>query len=153
MYKQYQTKSSKKETQQNYRMKYWHKKNFPNWFLLRAGCASCIFTWQEPSGMSDFRVEKRSRSKSGETCLLRALLFSREKGWTHLGRCPLLTAVWLIPGESLWAPCTSLPLPGVGGRLHGDGSAWHLLHLLIAQLWGQGCAGGRVSREVRACFC
>lgn len=59
---------------------------------------------------------------------------------------------WLIPGESLWAPCASLPLPGVGGRLHGDGSARHLLHLLVAQLRGQGCTGGCVSREVRACF-
>lgn len=96
--------------------------------------------------MSDFQL-----SGSGKMSLLRSLLFSREMGWTHTGRFPLLTVVWLIPGESLWAPCTSLPLPGVSGRLHGDGSAWHLLHLLITKLRGQGCAGGCVSREVRAC--
>lgn len=97
--------------------------------------------------MSDFQP-----SGSGEMSLLRSLHFSREVGWTRTGRSPLLTVVWLIPGESLWAPCAPLPLPGIGGRLHGDGSARHLLHLLIAQLRGQGCAGGCVSREVRASF-
>lgn len=57
--------------------------------------------------------------------------------------------VWLIPGGSLWAPCPPVPLPGLGGRLHGDGSARLLLRLLLAQLRGQGCPAGRVPREVR----
>lgn len=65
---------------------------------------------------------------------------------------PLLTLVFgFAPGLSRWDPRAALPLPGLGGRLHGDGSARLLLHLLVAHFRGEGCSGGRVSREVRAC--
>lgn len=66
----------------------------------------------------------------------------------------LLTVVFgLIPGLSRWRPRTPLSLPGVSGRLHGDGSARVLLHLLIAEFRGEGCSGGSVSRKVRVCLC
>lgn len=57
----------------------------------------------------------------------------------------------LVPGVPRCPAHTPLSLPVVGRRLHGDGFARVLLHLLIAQLRGEGCAGGCVSREVRAC--
>lgn len=63
----------------------------------------------------------------------------------------LLSLFGLIPGLSCLPPRTPLSLPGVSRRLHGDGSAWFLLHLLISEFRGEGGTGGSVSREVRVC--
>lgn len=96
--------------------------------------------------MSDFQ---QVFSESGKAPLFRSLLNSH-----GLGRSPPLTlAFGLIPGLPRLCPRTPLSLPGVGGRLHGDGSARVLLHLLIAEFRGEGHSGGSVSREVRVHLC
>lgn len=73
---------------------------------------------------------------------------SREARWAP-GRALLLTAPSFAPGPPRVHPRAPLPLPGVGGGLHGVGAARLLLHLLSPQLRGEGDAGGGVSGEVR----
>lgn len=66
--------------------------------------------------------------------LLCSYLCSSVVGWARCRLDELLTVVFgFIPGLPYCRPRTPLSLPGISRRLHGDGSAWVLLHLLITK--------------------
>lgn len=101
----------------------------------------------------EVQISSKFSVNRGKAPLLGSLPFSSEMGWSGAGRSPLLTLVFgFAPGSSRCDPRTALPLPGLGGRQHGDGSARLLLHLLITHFRREGCSGVCVSREVRVCL-
>lgn len=152
--KQYPTKKSSSPAKKRHcRIPEWNfdvKKN-PKLILIQGKKhqSSIFIQWEHRwmSGFQQFLDERRKFLCWG--------LWAVAVRWARQGLedlvSSLLSLFGLIPGLSCLPPCAPLSLPGVGGRLHGDGSARFLLHLLSSEFRGEGDTGGSVSREVRVC--